>query len=160
MSSEPDGVVSPDELDITTQEEHVTEIDDGRYVISVEDDPGDSLPDVPDEFRELDESPPSSETTTDTDTDTGPESDTETTTVPSEESEDSPHTNPVFDAEYGATVTTKVDGVIDTQTMSSNNVSDVFDDLLEWYASQVTDDLPTEEVLRVLLSESRHNLDG
>jgi len=154
-SSDPeDGpILSPEELDIS-DDEHVAELDDGRYVVS---------PNGP-----IDDS-----VTTAAETDTQEQSSPGT---PERESRPSRsaggRSQPVdeldrhdvhrwlsdefegMDSRYGFDVTGKFDGVVRQRQMVSNDVVTIFESLVLWYAQQIDNSTPVEEVLGILLMES------
>ena len=131
-------VLSPEELDIG-DDEHVEEIDEGRYVVSSDVRTG------------------SVSTATDVD---------ETTDVPPRRTREQPtysdaavhewlHENlDDTNSRYGFDVTAKFDGEVSQQQLVSNDIVTVFESLMLWYARQIDEDTPVEEVLGILLSES------
>jgi len=140
-------VLSPEELDIT-DDEHVAEIDDGRYVVSPNDpiDEGSIGAAASSDQR----SPP-------------PEPDTDP-------AEPQPAAEPELSAEsvhefledefedagsrYGFDVTAKFDGSVNQRRMVSNDVVTIFESLVLWYAQQIDSTTPVEEVLGILLMEA------
>jgi len=140
-------VLSPEELDITN-DEHVAEIDDGRYVVS----PNDPVGDVP-----------TADTTSTDGRDGGtqqtePEPDHEAA-AQTELTADSVHE--FLEAEfegassrYGFDVTGKFDGSVHQRRMVSNDVVTIFESLVLWYAQQIDSTTPVEEVLGILLMEA------
>ncbi|WP_226011979.1 DUF7500 family protein [Halomicrobium salinisoli] len=133
-------ILSPEELDIA-DDEHVTEIDDGRYVVS---------PDVrTDAGRQR---APTPEPEPDPTTNRGPDPTPELTDASVHEwLEDRFAEN---NSRYGFDVTAKFDGSVSQQQLVSNDIVTVFESLLLWYARQVDSETPVEEVLGILLSES------
>jgi len=132
-----DGVVSPDDLDIT-DDESVVEIEDGRYVIGTGDGPPRAAPSDPD--RDLA-------------AESGPE--VETADVDAEavyawlEADLDDATS-----QYGFDVTATFDDETDQHRLLSNDVVTTFEHLLRWYADHLDDDTPVENVLGILLLES------
>lgn len=57
-------------------------------------------------------------------------------------------------AQYGFDVTASFDGRTRQRRMASNDLVTVFESLLLWYAQQVDTDTPVEEVLGILLAEA------
>jgi len=160
-------VLAPEELDIS-DDEHVAEIDDGRYVVS----PNDPIDDAPN----VASSQPARERA-DTDTrsaDTGSEPD------PQPETSSSPDRPPATDSQptdiselterdvsqwlesnfedansrYGFHVTATFDGRVFQRRMMSNDVVTIFESLILWYAQHIDSETPVEEILGILLTES------
>jgi hypothetical protein len=140
-------ILSPEELDIS-DDEHVAELDDGRYVVS---------PNGP-----IDES-----VTSVADTDSGADrSHSGSSERPAEphQSLDDLDRHDVhqwlseefegIDSRYGFDVTGKFDGVVRQRQMVSNDVVTIFESLVLWYAQQIDNSTPVEEVLGILLMES------
>lgn len=134
-------VLSPDELDITS-DESVEEIDDGRYVIS----PDESAP-VPIEPDEPDDEPEEELFEPD------PEP------APTALTADDVHEWLRKDlgeakAQYGFDISAKFEDGVDQETLYSNDIVTTFENLLVWYAQRAGGDTPIEEVLGILLLES------
>lgn len=137
-------ILAPEELDISDNE-HVEQIDEGRYVVS---------PDV------------RTDTTTQRPSKPEPARDSE----PAQDPEPEGQAKPTLDdatvhewlaenmdggnSRYGFDVTAKFDGSVSQQRMVSNDIITVFESLMLWYARQVDGSTPVEEVLGILLSES------
>ena len=138
-------MLSPDELDITS-EDNVVELDDGRYVIS----PGDREPNVSDVPVPEDE--------------TSPEDGTSRTMVedrsPARElSEDVVHDwledrLEAAESKYAFDVTARFEGSVSQRALFSNDVVATFENLVVWYATHAGSDTPVEDVLAILLMES------
>lgn len=129
-------VLSPEDLEIT-EDDSVTEIDDGRFVIS----PGGSSP-TPDEQEPSTDAPPE---------DAGQ--------PPSALSEEAVHDwlDAKFsrsEATYGFDITAKFDNTVHQQTLLTNDVVTNFENLLRWYARHAGGDTPVDEALGILLSEA------
>ena len=150
-------ILSPEELDIA-QDEHVQEIDEGRFVVSPNEpvskgrDPGANS---------------STRTGSKGETAPSPQSDQSAATA-------SPHEAPTAPPEldgrvvhewldrsfrdaksrYGFDVTATFDGTVAQRRMASNDVVTIFESLVLWYAQQVDSDTPVEEVLGILLVEA------
>jgi hypothetical protein len=136
-------ILSPEELDIA-DDEHVTEIDEGRYVVSSDvrtDDsygnqvPSDSAPDP------------------DPDPEPAPEPETpEFTDANVHEwlAEQMAESN----SRYGFDVTAKFDGNVDQQQVVSNDIITAFESFMLWYGRQMDGSTSVENVLGILLSES------
>lgn len=139
---DPDGtVLAPEELDITG-DQHVVELDDGRFLISPSGDPPAETSSIDDTslFQEASEegSEPSEATVVDADV--------------------------VYrwlrdrlgsaDSRYGYDITAVFEGRVVRQELFSDDVLTTFENLLVWYAQQVGGDTPVEDVLGILLAES------
>jgi hypothetical protein len=128
-------VLSPDELDLE-DDEHVTRIDESRYVVSPdvrdEDDSYGADPSMPEAERE----PSAPEFT-----------DGNVHEWLAERMADS-------NARYGFDVTAKFDGEIDQQRLTSNDIVTVFETLMLWYGRQMDGSMDVRDVLGILLSES------
>jgi hypothetical protein len=149
-------ILSPDELDIT-QDEHVAELDDGRFVVSPNDpiDGGKSEPTAVDADKAPAEPRPELETGTTGDTE--PEPDPEPEPVELDRQLVHEFLASEFDdanSRYGFDVTAKFDGKIQQRQMVSNDVVTIFESLMLWYAQQIDSSTPVEEVLGILLMES------
>lgn len=136
------GVLSPEELDIT-EEDNVVELDDGRYVISPND-----KPDVPN-TQVTDPDPP---TTADQTSPSPSEGHAELT----QESVHKYLREQMAEAEaaYGFDVTAHFDGSVARQELYSDDVVTTFEGLLVWYAQHAGGTTPIEEVLGILLVEA------
>ncbi|MDS0261583.1 hypothetical protein NDI56_19460 [Haloarcula sp. S1CR25-12] len=131
-------ILSPDELDLE-DDEHVTQIDEGRYVVSPdvrEDDTAGSGP-----------TPPRPRTEREPDPQTPAFTDGNVHEWLAEQMADS-------NARYGFDVTAKFDGEVDQQRLSSNDIVTVFESLMLWYGRQMDGSTDVEDVLGILLSES------
>jgi len=131
-------ILSPEELDLE-DDEHVTQIDEGRYVVSPDvrdDDNYGSKPATP-----APEPEPEPEPTT-------PEfSDANVHEWLAEQMGNS-------NASYGFDVTAKFDGEVDQQRLTSNDIVTVFETLMLWYGRQMDGSTDVQDVLGILLSES------
>jgi len=153
-------ILSPDELDIA-EDEHVAEIDDGRYVVS----PNEPIGDVP--GQQNDESEPAgtevagegrsrgrgdSHADRRSHPEPGPDPDPVVTETEVREwlSDQFETTN----SRYGFDVTATFDGSIEQRRMVSNDVVTIFESLVLWYAQQIDSTTPVEEVLGILLMEA------
>ena len=131
-------ILSPEELDLA-DDDHVTQIDEGRFVVS---------PDVRDDSDDKYGGQPSMP---------GPESKPEPDTPAftdgnvhewlAEQMADS-------NARYGFDVTAKFDGEVDQQRLASNDIVTVFETLMLWYGRQMDNSTDVQDVLGILLSES------
>jgi len=131
-------ILSPEELDIS-DDEHVEQIDDGRYVVSadVRTETTPTQPAQPESTETPEPAPP-------------PEPTLDGATVHEWLAENMDEGN----SRYGFDVTAKFDGAVSQQRMVSNDIITVFESLMLWYARQVDGNTPVEEVLGILLSES------
>jgi len=137
-------VLSPDELDIT-DDEHVAEIDEGRYVVS----PNDPIGDVGSQAESTSKTEPATE----------PDPVSEPADDPIELTEADVHDwlQGQFEdsgSRYGFDVTAKFDGTVRQRQMVSNDVVTIFESLVLWYAQQIDNQTPVEEVLGILLREA------
>jgi len=131
-------ILSPEELDIS-DDDHVTEIDEGRYVVS---------PEIRDEDDE-----PATVSTPEPAATSEPESESREfndADVHAWLAEQMARSN----ASYGFDVTAKFDGDVDQQQLTSNDIVTVFETLMLWYGRQLDGSTPVEDVLGILLSES------
>jgi hypothetical protein len=140
-NSEAETVLSPEELDIT-DDEHVAEVDDNRFVVSPDDPIDDEEPadvDLPEEAIGDDHADVADEPVTfDIDavhewlggqlTDTG--------------------------ARYGFDVTVMMGKGPSSRRFASDDVVTTFETLLRWAAAEIDDETPIEEVLGILLVEA------
>ncbi|MFB6161915.1 MAG: hypothetical protein ABEJ86_00530 [Halococcoides sp.] len=131
-------VLAPDELDIT-DDEHVAEIEEGRYVVSPHDPIGDM--EVTDASASQTHSPPS---------DPQPAAEIDRGSVEEFLEEHMGETN----ARYGFHVTGTFDGRVERREMTSDDVAAVFENLILWYAKHIDRDTPIEEILGILLVET------
>lgn len=137
-SSESDegAVLSPEELDIT-DEENVREIGEGRYVIS----PGSGPPNVREAEATASEPEKKDPDRTD-DIDIDEVHDWIATHLESSSSE------------YAFDVTARFEGRVKQNALHSNNVVATFENLVSWYAQHAGGETPVEDVLGLLLLES------
>lgn len=160
-------ILSPDELDIT-QDEHVAEIDDGRYVVS----PGDPIGDVPTTRTDTEsstDSPTNRGAEPAVDPNAGSRADASGSATPEpsaagggsqvELTEQSVHRFLATQFEdsgsrYGFDITATFDGAVQQRQMVSNDVVTIFESLVLWYAQQIDGKTPVEEVLGILLMEA------
>jgi len=129
-------VLSPDELDIT-DEENVREIGEGRYVIS----PGSGPPNVKDAEA------------------MAPESGSRDPARPDDIDIDDVHGwlqshLESSSSEYAFDVTARFEGRVKQNALYSNDVVTTFENLVSWYAHHAGGDTPVEDVLGLLLLES------
>jgi len=165
-------VLAPDELDIA-EDEHVAEIEDGRYVVSP-DDPIDGVGSVAGQSSGQGTPP---ETAGGSNSgQTGPANPEPQAREPFDRSGQTQPTNePTPESpeltqqrvhewlsteldesasRYGFDVTAKFDGPVEQRQMMSNDVVTIFESLILWYAQHIDTGTPVEEVLGILLMES------
>ncbi|MFC7132889.1 MULTISPECIES: DUF7500 family protein [Salinibaculum] len=155
-------ILSPEELEIA-EDEHVTQLDEGRFVVS------------PDARQDSDQSHQPGTTSAeqpDPDPSQQPSSQQRESTSPQprraeqnpreqrrEISRDDVHKwlRQSFEnggSRYGFDVTATFDGAVSQRRMASNDVVTIFESLILWYAQQVDEDTPVEEILGILLMEA------
>ncbi|WP_380675632.1 DUF7500 family protein [Salinigranum sp. GCM10025319] len=122
-----EGVIEPDDLDITNNEE-VHELRDGQYVIATE---GTSVDDLHTMDDELDDGSRTAD----------PPADPRSALVDHLES---------MSTANGIVVAGRFDGEVDVHESTSDDPGAVFGDLLAWYARNVDEGTPTPEVLGIL----------
>jgi len=157
-------ILSPDELDIA-EDEHVAEIDDGRYVVS----PNEPIGDVPGQQNDEGE-PAGGDTVGPGDSGSPGRGDGRSARRTHPEPHAGPDPEPVVteaevrewlsdqfdatDSRYGFDVTATFDGTVEQRRMVSNDVVTIFESLVLWYAQQIDSTTPVEEVLGILLMEA------
>jgi hypothetical protein len=154
-------ILSPDELDIA-EDEHVRQIDEGRYVVS-----SDTQIDQQSESGENENRQPR-QSSQEADRRREPEARSQPSQSPSPD-EGSTATGQIDDervhawlresfvessSRYGFDVTATFDGSISHRRMASNDVVTIFESLMLWYAQQIDSNTPVEEILGILLMES------
>jgi len=130
-------ILSPEELELE-DDEHVTQIDEGRYVVS---------PDVRDDDDSYGDTPSMPEPEPEPEPETPEFTDG---TVHEWLAEQMVESN----ASYGFDMTAKFDGEVDQQRLTSNDIVTVFETLMLWYGRQMDGSTDVEDVLGILLSES------
>jgi hypothetical protein len=160
-------ILSPDELELE-EDEHVTKIDEGRFVVSpdgsqdrdvgpAESGGAESEPTAESGDREpSNERPPPETPTTTPERADRTRSGAATTTTPTEREV---HDWLERDLEgtrsrYAFDVTAKFDDTVTQRRLASNDVVTVFESLVLWYSQGLDRDTPVEEVLGILLMES------
>jgi len=156
-------VLAPEELDIS-DDEHVAEIDDGRYVVS----PNDPIDDEPN----VASSQPVRERADTADADSEPDSRPERSNSPDRPPATDSQPTDVSElterdvsrwlesnfenanSRYGFHVTATFDGRVFQRRMMSNDVVTIFESLILWYAQHIDSETPVEEILGILLTES------
>lgn len=138
-------VLAPEDLDITDQDS-VAALDDGRYVIAPEG--GNLNRDAVEKTASSDE--PASPTPAESaDAEPGGQLDAAAVRAWLEADVES------VSSRYGFRITTTTEGAVGHQQMFSDDVCTVFDGLLMWYAQQLDRETPVEDVLGILLLESK-----
>jgi hypothetical protein len=139
-------VITEEELDLT-RHDNVSELDDGRYLVST----GESMSDEAAERRAdaIDARNARPDETADESTEA---SDPEITEMDVNRWLDEHFRG--IDAQYGFHATAKFDGGVSRHQVVSNDVVTSFESLLIWYAQHVGGGTPVEEVLGILLAES------
>lgn len=138
------GVLDPNELEIG-DDEHVEEISENRYVVSPN-----GTPTVPE----------------DTSSDDDMTNTTGSGEIDSETVEGRPLRSPgrarsvlqseleISNGAYGVDIVGKFDGDTAQHRSVSSDVIKTFEDIVRWYAQNVTDGTPTDEVVNILLDRS------
>ncbi|QIO21630.1 hypothetical protein [Haloarcula sp. JP-L23] len=134
-------ILSPEELDIA-DDDHVTEIDEGRYVVSPDVRTDDSYGN-----QVSADSDPAPQPAPDPEPETPEFTDANVHEWLAEQMADS-------NSRYGFDVTAKFDGDVDQQQLVSNDIVTAFESFMLWYGRQMDGSTPVEDVLGILLSES------
>jgi len=158
-------VLSPDELDIADSE-YVEELDEGRYVVS---------PNKRTTPRQPEQGPVSEPNSANAGSPEGSQSGQQDAAVPTPSPEATTGGTPQagYDeltqevihrwlkedfernsSRYAFDVTATFDGTVSQRRMASNDVVTIFESLMLWYAQQVDNNTPVEEILGILLMES------
>jgi hypothetical protein len=141
-TAETETVLSPEELDIT-EDEHVAEVDDNRFVVSPDDPIEDEEPagvDVADEPVGDEPTPEPVETPVGFDVDA----------VHDWLGEQLTDTG----ARYGFDATVMMGKGPSSRRFASDDVVTTFETMLRWAAAEIDDETPIEEVLGILLVEA------
>jgi hypothetical protein len=158
-------ILSPEELDIA-DDEHVTQLDEGRYVVSPEARPEETKSQQgPPTERGQAESQSSGESEPTPDTGDRSPSRGISERAPREQSQGADLSREEVHrwlresfagggSRYGFDVTATFDGSISQRRMASNDVVTIFESLILWYAQQIDSDTPVEEILGILLMEA------
>jgi hypothetical protein len=154
-------ILSPEELEIA-EDEHVTQLDEGRFVVSPN-------------ARQQNEHPQQSRPVSNQQSDpsqTEPQqpakrdqpSGSERPQQSRQQRERDLSREEVHEwlresfahggSRYGFDVTAAFDGSVSQRRMASNDVVTIFESLILWYAQQVDNDTPVEEILGILLMEA------
>jgi hypothetical protein len=126
-----EGILHPEELGVE-DEEKVEPLDENRFLVSTE---SDSIPASSDQAEDRDDA-----------------SHSEAREVLGSGGSTTPLS--AIDEHYGVDVDVKAEETVASTRIVSNNVVETFEELLLWYAHQVDDSTPPEEVIEILLAES------
>lgn len=150
-------VLSPEDLDISNSE-YVEELEEGRYVVSPHkrvSEPDPSPPQPSDDDADPDQAIPPERTSP---------NHSQAQSDSHQSSSESLTQREVHDwlrrdfernnSRYAFDVTATFDGTVSQRRMASNDVVTIFESLMLWYAQQVDNDTPVEEILGILLMES------
>ncbi|MFP4626575.1 MAG: DUF7500 family protein [Natronomonas sp.] len=180
-------VLAPEELDIT-ESDHVSQIDENRFVVSADPIFPDSGGSDTGTDGSTSDRPSSTRTVTDSDQSAGddradsrsgdqsrigddstPSADTDSEQPPDSSRSGDVREGPIdvssarlrlaeelasADRRYGLEIVATFDDVVTTRRSTSDNVVATFEGFLRWYARQVTDEVPPDEALGVLLLEA------
>jgi hypothetical protein len=123
------GVLNPEDLDVEDREE-VDAIGENRFVVSTSEEP-------------LEDSPPLDEG-----------HDDESPEDPPDDSTQVEASLGAIREQYAVEMASKMERDVATTRIASDNIVEVFEEFMLWYASQLDDSTPPEEVLRILVAES------
>jgi len=154
-------ILSPEELEIA-EDEHVTQLDEGRFVVS---------PDARQQSGQPQQSRPVSNQQSDPSAAEPQQSSNRDQVSASDQPQQGTHREAddlsreeVHEwlresfahggSRYGFDVTAAFDGSVSQRRMASNDVVTIFESLILWYAQQVDNDTPVEEILGILLMEA------
>lgn len=162
--SEEGPILSPEELDIT-DDEHVTQLDEGRFVVSPDARRDEQTGGAgaqssqSSQSREPQQSDSQSQPETQSQSQPSPAPDTQQQSANAEVTREEVHRwlRESFangGSRYGFDVTATFDGSISQRRMASNDVVTIFESLILWYAQQIDNNTPVEEILGILLMEA------
>lgn len=154
-------ILSPEELDIS-DDEHVTKLDEGRFVVSPDARQDQSRPPAapsePQESRDRAVERQQSEPVEDRANHAAEQSDERAPPADALDRETVRRwLRESFEgggSRYGFDITATFDGSVSQRRMASNDVVTIFESLLLWYAQQVDDDTAVEDILGILLTEA------
>ena len=135
-------VLAPEELDIA-DDEHVEQLEEGRFVVSSE-----ARTDTGGRATERESRPRPQPQPTGTEETTATELDGDAVRAWLRRSFADSH------SKYGFDITAAFDGSVEQRRMASNDVVTIFESLILWYAQGIDEDTPVEEILGILLMES------
>jgi hypothetical protein len=133
-------VLSPDELDIT-DDQHVSELEEGRYLISPDDPAGGDSEREPVEVHDHGDAEESAD---------GSPAELDAAAVEEWLEDHVASTG----AAYGFHVAASFEGRVATHELYSDDVVTTFQNLLTWYTEHVGSETPVEEALAILLLEA------
>lgn len=149
-NADDEGVLRPEDLSVDA-EDAVTEIGENRYLVSTDEGPssGGGAPDA-----SSDHGVGGAGSGADTGGAAGADhsDDFEPPAPSSEPRREDPLASTRH--QYGIAISAKTERGVSHATTASNNIVEVFEDVLVWYARQVDENTPPEEVLAILLDES------
>jgi hypothetical protein len=123
-----EGILNSDELGV--EDEEVEKIDENRFLVSTDSEgPEDTTVEDPAYFEPIEEGD-------------GPDAD-----------DPLPPLSAIGE-QYGVDGAVKAEGTVDSTRIASNNAVETFEELLVWYARQVDESTPPEEVIEILWAES------
>jgi hypothetical protein len=156
-------ILSPEELDIT-ESEYVEELDEGRFVVSPEARvPSDNTQSETNRATQQ-QSDPDPEPEQQSEPEPEPRSKRSQRQPPAKEQREDLSQEVVHrwlrqsfeesSSRYAFDVTATFDNSVSQRRMASNDVVTIFESLMLWYAQQVDNDTPVEEIIGILLMES------
>lgn len=147
QSSTPEGggVLSPEELDFT-ESPYVSEVSDGRYVVSPDHNP----PDVPEREGSSSSEPDSGSGASDRSTGDEPGRIRSPEVARSVLADELDRT----DSRFGMDIVSQFDDTAVRHRTTSDDVVGTFDNLILWYAQNVATDVPTQRTASFLLAKS------
>ncbi|NUB89725.1 hypothetical protein HT576_01570 [Haloterrigena sp. SYSU A121-1] len=150
-----DALLTPDDLEVTPDNETVEQLDENRYVVLSES--SSDLDSLPSPSLDGDIEAAAAGERTRQPADSGLESDGELEFGSDGSDADTHESDDRLTAAsepHGVDITLKTDGEIAHHRATSHDVREVFVDLLTWYAGQLDDDMTPSEALQVMLAAS------
>ncbi|AZH25305.1 DUF7500 family protein [Haloplanus aerogenes] len=144
--SERGKVLTEEELDLT-RHDNVSELDDGRYVVSTGGSTSDEATEAREQAREARDALDPVSDDADAEDDEPQISEMDVNAWLEDHFRE-------IDAQYGFHATAKFDDGVSRHQVVSNDVVTSFESLLIWYAQHVGGGTPVEDVLGILLAES------
>jgi outer membrane biosynthesis protein TonB len=152
-------ILSPEELDIS-DDEHVTQLDEGRFVVSPDsrsDGQQQSEPQQPAPSNQSGANPqeqPQPQPERPRQQPQQPRRSADSAVTGEQAHQWLRQSFAQGNSRYGFDVTAVFDGSVSQRRMASNDVVTIFESLILWYAQQVDSQTPVEEVLGILLMEA------